>query len=211
MPDRTSSGNFIELQDLWKTSYPVIKVEIPTADTTTTCTSTAQTYSPAQTVRLRRHRPTPLSLSNLTSGNPKTPSLPFHPTSPLPALKSPYLPSSRPKTARSSRHFRHTKAKIQRVTSSLHTQIRSKFLRKIMIPHTQRAEKKQEAKRLADQEFHRNWDSMSEEKQAAYTKQREEARVRERRRLEDIKNGSDESRKSDAKSAAVTGAIVVCL
>lgn len=81
----------------------------------------------------------------------------------------------------------------------------------MMNAHSQRVEKKEEAKRLAKEEFHRNWDAMTEEEQATYTKEREEARLRERKRLEDVKNGNDETRKADAKTAAFAGSIVVCM
>lgn len=81
----------------------------------------------------------------------------------------------------------------------------------MMNTHTQRVEKKEEAKKLAKDEFHKNWDNMTEEEQTAYTKEREESRLRERKRLDDMKNGTAESRRADAKTAAISGAIVVCM
>lgn len=191
------SDNYDELQDLWKTSYPIVKFDIP---------------APApQPVRARRPRPIPLLY--LTADNINSSSIPLYPTSPFPSSPhSSYHIPARPHTAKSHQFKQNTKAKFQHIASSFQTQINSKLVRKIMNIQSQRAEKKERAKRvLVKEEFHRNWDSMTEDEQAAVLKAREETRVRERRRLEDIKNGSNESRKSDAKSASFAGAVVVCM
>lgn len=209
MTTHTNSDNYIELQDLWKTSYPALSFD-NSAHSTTYTTAITSRNSPSL-----RHRPTPLPDLTATL---KSPILPYYPTSPLPSLESPFLP---PRSAQKSksRHFKSTKQKtcaiLHRVTNNLHVQIQSKphlaRLRKMMNAHSQRVEKKEEAKRLAKEEFHRNWDAMTEEEQATYTKEREEARLRERKRLEDVKNGNDETRKADAKTAAFAGSIVVCM
>lgn len=210
MTTHQKSGNFIELQDLWKISSPPLSFDIPIASTTVV-TSTAINNPP----KLRR-RPTPFP--NFAAAI-KSPTLPFHPTEPLPSpKKSPFLPPRSSKYPK-SRPFKPTKQKtstaFHRVSNSLHVHFHSRpqlnLLRKMLNAHTQRAEKKGEAKKLAKEEFSRNWDNMTEEEQIAYTKEREESRLREKKRLEDVKKGTAESRRADAKTAAISGAIVVCM